>query len=546
MAEGCSATTLPELLRAAADRGLGGWHFHSGRDVTSLSVKELLSRATELSSDLLRAGIAGGARVGILGLNGPEWALWAWGTWLAGAAVVPLPAPLIVGDSFAAQVTSLVNAADCSVVVGARSYLDPLGGEPFALWDWATAVPSIKAPSPTGCPAPSPSDLAAVLSTSGSTSAPKAVRMSHAGALEWAIHHVARSEGDSIASKVTWLPYYHIAGLGTLFELVAPVDQHVVALKRFLADPSSWLRLVGETRASYAVSPSSVWSMVLDGLSRNADGVDLSGLARVVFALEMVDPDVLARMGETLRPLGLRPGAIAVHYASAEAGMISRTPAGRDADVEAVDLANLVGSGRAVPAVPGAASKQVVSCGRPYAGVEICIGHPDRRLSEREEGEVWVRGPGVTDGYLNDAGHGALVDGWLRVGDLGYLADGEVWVTGRADEVVVLYGEKYHPEDIEWAASRATGLRPGACAAFSVRDGRPGEFVLVLEPDEPLGGLVDRASAAVAGAIGVAPATVLVVAPGTIPTTANGKLQRSRLRELYARGALSGREPEAR
>ncbi len=567
--DGSTPSTLPELLTRAAARGLGGWHFHSGRDVVSLAVEELHARAVQLSSEMMQAGVGRGARVGIVGLNCPEWVVWAWGTWISGAAVLPLPAPVLVGDSFAPQVTSLVGAAGCSVVVGARRYLDLLGGEPYALWDWEAAVPSVRSPSPVARPAPLPSDLAVVLCTSGSTAAPKAARMSHARAVEWAVHNVARSDDGAVPSKVTWFPYYHIAGLDTLFELVSPVDEHVVPIKRFLSDPCSWLRLVCETRAVYAVSPSSVWSRVLDGLARDADGIDLSGLQRLAFNAEMADPDVLSRLGDICRPLGLRPGAIAVHYASSEAGMITKTPSGADPRVEAVDLAGLVGSGRAVPAAPGAPSKRVVSCGRPYAGAEIRIGHPDHPLPEREEGEVWVRGPGVTEGYLNGTGDGRLVDGWLRAGDLAYLADGELWVTGRADEVVVLHGEKYHPEDIEWAVSRATGLGPGTCAAFSRRDGQPsrmaqnpagavsevdscgsaesagpvlrhpaGGFVVVLESAGTAGGLADRASAAVVDAIGIAPAEVLVVASGTIPTTPNGKLQRSRLRELYARGAL--------
>lgn len=535
------SATLPETLARAAERGLGGWHFHSGREVDALPVGELHSRAWQLSSEMVRAGIGRGSRVGIVGPNSAEWVVWAWATWFSGAALLPLPAPLLAGGSFAPQVTALVRAAGCSVVVGSRRYLDLLGDEPYTLWDWGAPVPREQRSARAHRSALSPSDLAVVLCTSGSTASPKAVRMSHARAVEWATHNALNSDEGVVPSKVTWFPFYHIAGLGTLFEVVAPVDQHVISMKQFLADPVSWLRLVSETRAAYAVSPSSVWSWVLDGLARDPDGVDLSHLERLAFNAEMTDPDVLSRLGEVCRPLGLRPGAIAVHYASSEAGMISKTPLDADPRVETVDLAELVGSGRVVPAVPGAPSKQVVSCGRPYPGAEICVGHPQRPLPERWEGDVWVRGPGVTDGYLNISSEGCLVDGWLRLGDLGYMADGELWVTGRADEVVVLHGEKYHPEDIEWAVSRATGLRPGTCAAFSRKDGNPGGFVVVLETDSPLNDLAHRASTAIANAIGIAPVAVLVVAPGTIPTTPNGKLQRGRLREMWASGVLEQR-----
>lgn len=530
--------TLPGLLARAASRGLGGWSFHSGRDVVALPVAELYERALRLASEMGRAGVGIGTQVGIVGLNCPDWACWAWATWLSGAALVPLPAPLLVGASFASQVTSLLDATRCSIVVGDRRYLDQLAPGHFERWDWSAPVPPTRNVVRGERRTLSPSELAVVLCTSGSTADPKAVRMSHARAVEWAVHNVVHPSDGSVPSMVTWFPFYHIAGLGILFELVSPVDQHVIGMRRFLADPASWLRLVGETRAAYAVSPSSVWSDVLDRVARDPAGIDLSHLERVAFNAEMTDPDVLDRMGEVCRPLGLRPGAIAVHYASSEAGMISRTPLDTDPRVESIDLGELVRSGRAVEAMPGAPSKRVVSCGQPYAGAEICVGHPDHPLPERREGEVWVRGPGVTEGYLNASVEGRLVEGWLRLGDLAYLADGELWVTGRADEVVTLHGEKYHPEDIEWAISSAVGVGPGACAAFSPRDGRAGSFVVVVGVDSPRSGLADEVSTAVSSAIGIAPSEVFIVAAGTIPTTPNGKLQRSKLRELHSAGSL--------
>ncbi len=336
---------------------------------------------------------------------------------------------------------------------------------------------------------------------------------------------------------VNWFPFFHIAGLGLLFQVVTPVDQHIVAMKRFLADPASWLRLVGETRASNAVSPSSIWSEVLAAVASRPEGIDLSHVEQVAFNAELADPDVVARVREVCGPRGLRPGTITVHYASSEAGMISHTTPGRDPRVDSLDLAELVRSGRAVPARPGRPVKRVVSCGRPYPGSETCVGAPDRPLPEREVGEVWVRGPGVTDGYVNVGDNESLAGGWLRVGDLAYLDQGELFVTGRSDEVVVHFGEKYHPEDIERAVLQVTGLSPRACAAFSRPDGEAGEFVVVVESDHRPD-LPGRASAAVADAVGIAPSEVVVVPDGTVPTTPNGKLQRSKLRRMHADGEL--------
>lgn len=527
-------STLPELLRHAASRGLGTRYFHSGSKVDALPVTVLYSRALELSEQLASVGVGPGVRVGIVGLNCEQWAVWAWATWIAGAALVPLPAPMLVGELFAVQTTNLAEAAGCSMVVGARRYIDPLADAPLTLWDWGAPIPPWRSPVPAEERAVAPSDPAVVLCTSGSTAAPKAARMTHLGAVEWAATTGLRSSEKAVPARVNWFPYYHIAGLGSLFELMTPVDEHVLSIKDFLADPLSWLRLVSETRAAFAVSPSSTWSRVLDALVRDPAGIDLSHIEKVTFNAEMTDPDVLRRLRDVCGPLGLRPNTVAVVYASSEAGRITRTPSGEDPRVDTVDLGELLGSGRALVASPGHRSKRVVSCGRPYPGVEIRIGHPEGPLPDRQVGEVWVRGPGVTDGYLAAADEGSLVDGWLRTGDLAYLADGELWVTGRADDVVIVEGHKYHPEDIEWAVSRATGIAIGKCAAFSAGDG----LFVVIEEGARHADLADRASTAVAGGIGIVPDEVLLVAPGAIPTTPNGKVQRQKLRAAWTNGIL--------
>jgi acyl-CoA synthetase (AMP-forming)/AMP-acid ligase II len=336
---------------------------------------------------------------------------------------------------------------------------------------------------------------------------------------------------------VNWFPFFHIAGLGLLFQVLTPVDQHIVAMKYFLADPALWLRLVSETGASHAVSPSSIWSEVLESVAARPEGLDLSHLEQVAFNAELVDAGVVARLRDVCGPRGLHPGTIAVHYASSEAGMISHTPPGRDPRVDSVDLAELVRSGHALAARPGRRVKRVVSCGRPYPGCEVRVGAPDCALPDREVGAVWARGPGVTDGYVNVGDDEIFSGGWLRVGDLGYMEQGELFVTGRSDEVVVHFGEKYHPEDIERAVLQVTGLAPRACAAFANQDGQAGGFVVVVETDHRPD-LPGRASAAIADAVGTAPSEVLVVPGGTVPTTPNGKLQRSKLRQMHARGEL--------
>jgi fatty-acyl-CoA synthase len=535
--------TLCDLLAEAAARGRGGYFFHSGDSPLALPVAEVYARARRRTAQLGLAGIGKGDMVGLVGANSPEWVEWAWGTWLAGAVLVPLPAPVRVRDpgAFSSQVASLATATGCSVIVGQGRYLDLLGPGCVPKLDWAGEPPPAPGPSPAQV---APSDLAMVLCTSGSTAAPKGVRMTHARAVVWSRTNSAKGPSGTVPAMVSWLPFYHIGGLGALFEVAAPAHWHFLPMARFVRDPAEWLRLVGRTGARSTVGPSSAWAAAVRALARKPEGTDLSCLKAAIFNAEMVDPDVVGRLLDVCGPLGLAPGSIGVHYASSEAGMISRAEPGQDLRVDVVDLDELARSSRAWPAPAGRPFKRVVSCGVAYPGVEIRVGHPGAPRRERHLGEIWVQGAGVTDGYVNAAGEGSFVDGFLRVGDLGYMAEGELFVTGRSNEVIVRLGQNYHPEDIEQAVQRSTGQPPGSCAAFSPLGGRPGDLVVVVEEVTGAGDLIGVVSTAIVDAVGLAPSQVLVVAKGTLPTTPNGKLQRGRAREMHQRGEFSAYAPD--
>ena len=228
-----SESTVPRALTQAAKRGRGGYIFHSGDDPVVLPVAELYEKALGRAAQLGHEGVEKGKMVGLLGPNSPEWAEWAWGTWLAGCVLVPLPAPVRVPDpgAFSCQIASLAEATDCATIVGDRQYLDFLDAGHCPRLDWAA-----RDPSATGQRAAqvSPSDLAIVLCTSGSTAAPKGVRMSHARALVWAASTRQRRRRASVPGILSWSPFYHIGGLGPLFEVFTPVDWHILPMARFV------------------------------------------------------------------------------------------------------------------------------------------------------------------------------------------------------------------------------------------------------------------------------------------------------------------------
>jgi fatty-acyl-CoA synthase len=223
---------------------------------------------------------------------------------------------------------------------------------------------------------------------------------------------------------------------------------------------------------------------------------------------------------------------------------LSISPLDRGIRVDEVDLAQLTQDGRAVPA-HGASTKRVVSCGAPLPGVSFRIWGPEGILPERRVGEIQVRSPAVMIGYDGESAAQPFADGWLCTGDLGYLAEGELFVVGRSKDIIIAYGQNHAPQDIEWAAERVEGVRSGRVVAFAGSESREGEVLVALEttPHADLASLRRRVRQAVSDVVGIAPRQVLLLAKGAIPKTTSGKVRRGTVRESYERGTLPLLDP---
>lgn len=482
--------------------------------------------------------------VALVGPNAPEWAEWAWGAWLAGAALVPLPSPVRVRDKqeFQLQVASLTRAVGCTLVVGQARYLELIAsGTPRLDWDEPPAEPGR-----AELDEPLPSSTALILCTSGSTATPKGIVVDHAKAVGRMVTTSSAFETE-LGVTVSWLPFYHIGGLSGVIAAAGTASQrHILPVERFVRDPAEWLRLVSGVRARLTAAPASAWSAAVRALANRPEGVDLSCLGSAIFGMEMVDPDVVEEVLEICRPLGLSEAAIVSSYGSSEAGYVTGTRPGGGARVDAIDLEELARSGRVVAPRPGSPTKRVVSCGPPALGVSVLIGDPQEPWPERQVGEIFVRGELMSDGYVNAGSEGLFVEGWMRTGDLGYFDRGELFVTGRSKEVIVHLGRKYHPEDIEQAVARALGDLGGRAVAFAPLRGREGELVVVVEVAATGSAeATSRARAAVIGSVGLVPSEVIAVPVGTVPLASNGKLQRTKAREMHGAGQLGGQAAEA-
>jgi fatty-acyl-CoA synthase len=383
-------------------------------------------------------------------------------------------------------------------------------------------------------------DVAVLQFTSGSTSAPKGAEITH-GALLTERRGSIVAQGFSDADRMAgWLPYFHDAGL--IVFMIHPtafgITAHVLPTERFARDPAELMRLIDRFDLTFTAGPPSAFWVSFRAADRAKEGIGLRSLRAVGLGAETIDPVLMKKIFETGEHLGMRAEAPFGSYGLAEAvACVSSSPHDLRLRIDQVDLDEFARSGRAMPG--GTRQKEIVSCGFPHPGVEIRIVGPDGDASERAIGEVLLRSPAMMRGYVGDDVEDPFVDGWLRTGDLGYMADGELFVTGRTKDVVIVSGQNYSAEDFEWAAMRVDGVRGGRCAAFA----RPDEesVVLVLEPIEGADAqdLAVRVRNGVTDIVGRVPMDVVVVAPGAIHKTTSGKLRRGAVRAAHANGELT-------
>lgn len=395
--------------------------------------------------------------------------------------------------------------------------------------------------------------------TSGSTSEPRGVVITHRNLLHnlLSIREKLLPEDlldelrlDPSQSGAGWLPHYHDMGLvGMLLSPLTSCGNLVFSSPvSFVAHPLLWLQMISRYRAFYTFAPNSGYDWLLrslkDGrLTGLEPDLNLDCLRFALSGAEPVRADVLNAVARRLAPVGFRPDIWAPSYGLAEATlMVTGTPCGSGPTVTRFDR-DALEAGRAAPAPDGVA---LVGCGRP-AGAEVRIVDPTASapLSDGRVGEVWVRGDSVADGYLSDpqatADHFVAVtadgDGpYLRTGDLGFLQDGELYVTGRAKDLIIVNGRNIHPQDIE-RISETTDPATGPCAAFALPDASGHEQIVLVQEIRPLH-LNGRTPAVLADLIRKRLAQelrlavqVVIVGPMSVPRTTSGKIQRSRTRD---------------
>ncbi len=520
-------------------------------DETFYSFAEIERETARRAGALQAHGLTKGDRLGMVLIEPRDFVLTFLACLRVGVIPVPFYPPLGLGNfaSYSARIGRLLESCGARMLFASRrleSVLWALVGEVPCLERLITDKHLERDHPPPVYPELGPDDIAFLQYTSGSTDDPKGVMITH-GCL------VANSagilgpgglRGDSERDiGVTWLPLYHDMGL--IGFVVAPICVGIsvifIPTLRFLRDPTTWMETIHRHRASISFGPNFAYGFVAKrSTPEQLARWDLSCLKVLGCGGEPVHPDTVRAFSELFaKHTGMQPDLVRPGYGCAEGTLTtSLTPMDEGLRLNVVDADTFSTDGIVAPPVEGRPTLTHVACGVTLPGHEtVIIDKKGRRLPEGTEGEILFRGPSVAPGYFrNEKGtRETFRDGWLHTGDLGYLLDRHIFVTGRIKDLIIYHGRNYHPQSIEWPVGNLPGVRKGNVVAFSI----PGEdselVVVVLEKagDDEDERLIRDVKRVVQAEAGLAAHDVVLLPKHRLPKTSSGKLQRRKTREMY-------------
>jgi acyl-CoA synthetase (AMP-forming)/AMP-acid ligase II len=566
MPQAADFTSLADLLRHRAAVQPDGRAYavlsDRGQEEAAITFAGLAASAESLARRIA-SRTAPGERALLLCPNGIGFMVGFFGCMLAGVIAVPMMLPRRqsardASASIVADCAPRLALAPAGLIAGERG--DLVGRFPPEL-EWL-AVDDPTEAATGGLASGRGDEIAFLQYTSGSTSAPKGVMVSHANLLA-NLAMIECAFGNSPASTyVSWVPLYHDMGLiiNALQSLFIGAPCVLLAPVAFMQRPLVWLRAISDYRAEVAGGPNFAFDLCVERYRPDQmAGIDLSGWKLAFNGAEPVRAATIRRFSETFAGYGFAAEAIRPAYGMAEATvLVSTGRRGAEAVIREMSRDGLRRN-RAVPPRDDTDAQSVVGCGRALAGERIAIVDPDtsERLGAGEIGEVWVAGPNVCRGYWRNAAASAAAFGaqiageegerWLRTGDLGFLdAAGELFITGRIKEVIIVRGANHYPQDIEHTVQSChPALRRHGGAAFTVgEDGEAERLVVVQEVERTyrnhivVDDIVGRIRQAVVGQHEIAPYRIALLRPGALPKTTSGKIQRAMARQLWLGGSL--------
>jgi len=547
--------TFNEAIDYAA-RSEKGLNFHDMRGtlIQAYPFAEMRADALEAARRLVAMGIGKDDRVALIAETGPEFAALFCGCVYAGAWPVPLPLPTTFGgkESYIDQLAVQLESSDPTILL----YPGEIGGMAKAgaerqgclgeSWDEFAARPAPECPLPEA----RADDICYLQYSSGSTRFPTGVAVTHRALLHNLRGHATSMQVQSNDRVVSWLPWYHDMGLvGCFLSLIAnQMSVDYLKTEHFARRPLAWLDLISRNPGNtLSYSPTFGYDICARRISSQSQVEDRFDLSRWRIAgngADMIRPDVMQSFVNAFAKAGFKASAFTPSYGLAESTLaVTVMPPGEGIRVELVEEERL--SGRPRDLRRPARYRAIVNCGKPIAGMEVEIrGEDDSPRADHQIGKVWCRGESVMHSYFRnpEATEECLIGGWLDTGDMGYMAQGYLFIVGRAKDMIIINGKNHWPQDIEWAVEQLPGFNHGDIAAFAVETENGEETPAVLvhcrvsDPEERIK-LRDQIADKVRGVTGMN-CVIELVPPRTLPRTSSGKLSRAKAKKLYLAGEI--------
>jgi fatty-acyl-CoA synthase len=547
--------TLPDALAQGAEAD-AGYCFVTGDGDRRRSYADLQQAARRTAGSLRAAGLRRGDLVGLVLPDAEQFLTTLFGASMAGLIPASIYPPSTTSDlpRYFELTAAILRASGARAVVTSRalaaSFEDVRRLCPAL--SLILCADSLDGPDVEPERRPSLGDIAFVQFTSGSTSSPKGVALTHANVSAnidafLGPSAVAASSADI---GVSWLPLNHDMGLvgmalGALYTARTCV---LLPPESFVRRPVEWLRAITRHRATVSFAPNFAYDLCVRRV-KDLDGLDLSSWRIAGCGAEPIHPPTLAAFAEKFGPAGFRDTSFLPCYGLAEHVLAATfPPRGRRPRTERVSAEALTGQRVAVPHDGTGASVALVSCGSALPGHRLqIVGEDGRPVGERHVGEILLAGPSVMLGYYQQDALTAqtIRDGWLHTGDLGYLSGGELFVCGRAKDLIIVNGRKYHPQDLEWAVDALGGVRRGRVVAFAATErGHADRVVIVVEPSGTVSSdlLVDTIRREIRDLFGLYVDEIAIVRSGTVGRTTSGKVQRAATKARYESGELGTRD----
>jgi fatty-acyl-CoA synthase len=558
-------STLAEALDYAA-QGEAGANFYNGKGhlEAALPYAILRDEAVDIARQLTGLNLERGSRVALVAETYPDFLRFFYACQYAGMVPVPLPASIHLGGhkAYVAQLRRLLLNCRAQVAVAPGMFMSFLGeaAEGLGLVFVGTPDQFAEFPRYDGRLRPSGEDELAYLQyTSGSTRFPRGVMITQKTVMSNLAsiirHGVKVRPGDR---SMSWLPFYHDMGLVglVLSPMASQVSVDYLKTRDFGMRPRLWLTLISQNHATVSFGPPFGYELCVQRLrEETADQFDLRSWRLAGVGAETIRPEPLSRFADMLAPSGFDAKAFTACYGMAECSLaVSFSPLDLGIQLDLVDPERLAEEQTAAPVMANSRwrtvkSKSFVKCGFPLPGFEVDVRSPDGQpLPERHVGTLYVRGPSIMSGYFGEealTGEVLSRDGWLNTGDLAYIAEGSVVITGRQKDLIIINGRNIWPQDLEYIAESQPEVRTGDASAFSVTaaDGED-QAVLVLECRESRHAqrmeLATRIQALIRQDLGI-DCFIELVPRNTLPRTTSGKLSRSGAKKDFLQRVADGK-----